>query len=72
MLYFVLAIAALVGILTVIGVVLIVPVVDGARERARIEVEAAEASWKIHQQATEAFGQMLDMGRDHQHRETDR
>ena len=62
---------AIVGVLVLVGVALLVPVVDEARERARIEAETADASWKIHQQATSAFGQMLDTARDVD-RETDR
>ena len=37
-----------------------------ASERARIEREAAEASWRIHQRATQAFGQMLEAARQQQ------
>lgn len=62
---------AIIGALILLGVALMVPVVDEARERARIEAETADASWKIHKQATEAFGQMLDTARDVT-RETDR
>jgi hypothetical protein len=59
------------GVLILVGVALMVPVVDEARKLARIEAETADAAWKIHQQATSAFGQMLDTARDVT-RETDR
>lgn len=45
------------------GVCLLLPTATQAFERVRLEREAAEASWRIHQQATEAFGQMLDAAR---------
>ena len=61
---------AIIGALILVGVALLVPVVDEARQRARIDAETADASWKIHQQATSAFGEMLDTARETS-RETD-
>ena len=51
-------VAAVVG-----GACLLLPAATQAMERVRLEREAAQASWRIHQQATEAFGQMLDAAR---------
>lgn len=45
------------------GVWLLLPLVGEALTRVRIEREAAEASWRIHQQATRAFGEMLEAAR---------
>ena len=33
-------------------------------ERARLDQERLDASWRIHQQATAAFGKMLQAARD--------
>lgn len=44
-------------------------VLQRAQERARIEREVQRASWRIHQQATQAFGQMLDAARQAQRQE---
>jgi hypothetical protein len=53
--------------LTVVAMVLVarllVPAVSEASERIRIQREAQAASWRIHQQAAAAFGQMLDAAR---------
>lgn len=57
-------VAAVVG-----GACLLLPAATQAVERVRLEREAAEASWRIHQQATEAFGQMLDAARQAEHEE---
>lgn len=53
-------------LVVIVGISVLVPAVGEAMERARVEREAAEASWRIHQQATQAFGQMLDAARQHQ------
>lgn len=53
--------------LVLLGVAVLLPVASEAVERARIEREAQEASWKIHQQATQAFGRMLDTTRQDRH-----
>lgn len=47
-----------------LGVVLMLPAVSEAQERVRIEPDAQEASWRIHGQATRAFGQMLQASRE--------
>jgi hypothetical protein len=46
------------------GACLLLPAATQAIERVRLEREAAEASWRIHQQATEAFSQMLEAARE--------
>lgn len=51
-------------VLLLIGLVLLEPAASQAVERARLERATAEASWRIHHQATQAFGQMLDAARD--------
>ncbi len=56
---FIILVVAVVG-----GAYLLMPAVTQAVERVRLEREAAEASWRIHQQGTEAFGQMLDAARE--------
>lgn len=43
-----------------------------AAERLRIEREAEQASWNIHQQASAAFGQLLDAARSEQEQERGR
>lgn len=48
------------------GVALMLPAVSEAQERVRIEREAQQASWRIHHQATRAFGQMLQATREDQ------
>lgn len=50
-----------IGAITI--VVLLLPETEGTRERAGIEREAADASLRIHQQAIETFGQLLDAAR---------
>ena len=50
-------------VLVVLAVRLLVPAVSEASERIRIQREAKEASWRIHQHAAAAFGQMLDAAR---------
>lgn len=59
----VLVLVIILGAAVVGGVCLLLPAATQAIERVRLEREAAEASWRIHQQATEAFGQMLDAAR---------
>ena len=49
----------------IVGIAMLLPVASEAAERVRVEREVAEASWKIHQQATTAFGQMLGSARQH-------
>lgn len=49
--------------LLLIGLVLLAPAASQAVERVRLERETAEASWRIHQAATTAFGRMLDAAR---------
>jgi hypothetical protein len=60
---------AVVGILTVIGVVLALTLylldAPAQTERLRIEREAQTAAWQIHERARDAFSQMLDVARDH-------
>ena len=57
------------GLVVFLGVVIIgltvafVPSVSREMERQRVEREAQEASFRIHQQATRAFGQMLEAAR---------
>lgn len=62
MLSFFLALAILL-LLFMAAVWFLLPVVSQVAERTRIDREAQEASWKIHQQATKAFGAMLDAAR---------
>lgn len=66
---------ALVVILAIIGVLSLIAWTafivwawtDGeGTERQRLEREAAAASWRIHQQATHAFAEMLEAARDEQ------
>lgn len=54
---------AVVLLLVVVAFALVAPAATEAVERARIEREAQHASWLIHQQATKAFGDMLDASR---------
>jgi uncharacterized protein (UPF0261 family) len=42
---------------------LMAPVANRLAERTRIEQERQVAAWRIHQQATQAFGQMLEAAR---------
>lgn len=46
-----------------VAIWLLAPVANRLAERTRIEQERQEASWRIHQQATRAFGQMLEAAR---------
>lgn len=64
----VLVIIGLAG-LVLLGLALLLPAASQAAERVRIEREAAEASWRIHQQASAAFEQMLGAARDGQRQE---
>lgn len=41
----------------------LLPAVSAASEGVRIQRETQEASWRIHQHAAAAFGQMLDAAR---------
>lgn len=58
------------GLVVFLGVVIVgfavvfVPSVSREIERQRVEREAQEASFRIHQQATRAFGQMLEAARN--------
>jgi hypothetical protein len=52
---------AFIGALTL--VVLFLPTPKCTQEQVRLEREAADASWRIHQQAIDAFGQLLDAAR---------
>ena len=60
---------ALIGLVVVVSAVMLVlaisfvPSISASVEQARVERESQEASWRIHQQATRAFGQMLDAAR---------
>lgn len=45
------------------AIALVVPAAGRLAERTRIEKERQDAAWRIHQQATQAFGQMLDAAR---------
>ncbi len=59
----------LIGVLLmvlVVGLVLAAPVVSGIQERHRMDREVQEASWRIHQQATKAFGRLLEAARQDQ------
>jgi hypothetical protein len=59
------------GLLAVVlvAVWLLAPVANRLAERTQIEQERQEASWRIHQQATQAFGQMLEAARRGQRKE---
>jgi hypothetical protein len=63
------------GLVVFLGVVIIgfavafVPSVSREMERQRVEREAQEASFRIHQQATRTFGQMLEAAREAERRE---
>jgi hypothetical protein len=68
-------VTALVVVLAIVGVLSLIAwtalivwawMDSGATERQRLEREAAAASWRIHQQATHAFAQMLEAARDEQ------
>lgn len=50
--------------LAIAAIALAVPAAGRLAERTRIEKERQDAAWRIHQQATRAFGQMLDAARD--------
>lgn len=58
------------GLLVFLGVVIVgfaaafLPSVQREIERQRVEREAQEASFRIHQRATRAFGQMLEAARE--------
>lgn len=54
---------AAVLVLLVAAVTVLLPVVSEASERMRIQREAQAASWRIHQHAARAFGEMLDAAR---------
>lgn len=61
--FFALGLAVFLGV-AIIGIaVAVVPSVSREMERRQVEREAQEASFRIHQQATRAFGQMLDAAR---------
>lgn len=63
------------GLVVFLGVVIVgfavafVPSVSREIERQRVDREAQEASFRIHQQATHAFGQMLEAARKAERRE---
>lgn len=67
----VLAVGAFIVFMGVVllALVAVLPAVTEAAERARVEREVAEASWRIHQQATNAFAQMLHVARQAGRRE---
>lgn len=50
--------------LVVAGVAWLLPAASKAAEELRIETEVQDASWRIHQRATNAFGEMLQAARD--------
>lgn len=58
----------IIAVLTVVGVAvgLTLYVLDRPtlERRLRIEAEAQEAAWRIHQHAREAFARMLEAARD--------
>ena len=55
-----------------VAVGLMLPSISAGMERARVEREAQVASWQIHQQATRAFGELLDTARRAEDQEEDR
>jgi hypothetical protein len=66
-------VTALVVVLAIIGVLSLIAWTalviwawtdSNAAELQRLEHEAAAASWRIHQQATHAFAQMLEAARE--------
>ena len=63
------------GLVVFLGVIIIgfgvafVPSVSREIERQRVEREAQEASFRIHQQASRAFGQMLEAARETERRD---
>ena len=64
-LFIILGVLVLLGLVLLVAFVLVLPNMRAAAaERARIEREVQTASWQIHQQATHAFGQMLDAARE--------
>lgn len=66
-----LVVLAIIGVLSLIAwtVLFVWAWLDAeGTERRRLEEEAAAASWRIHQQATAAFAQMLEAARDEQQR----
>lgn len=67
---FIINVLAFIGALTL--VVLCLPTPKSTQEQARLERETAEASWQIHQQAIDAFGQMLDVARTADQAEQDK
>lgn len=54
--------------LIVLGVAWLLPAASQATEELRIQREAEAASWRIHQRATSAFGEMLKVAREAEHR----
>ncbi|HYI61536.1 MAG TPA: hypothetical protein VEW93_06995 [Acidimicrobiales bacterium] len=59
----ILATALVFALAVLLGVRLLLPVVNEANEEARIQRETQAASWRIHQSATQAFGDMLEAAR---------
>lgn len=67
---------AVVGLLVamsafLLAVGLMLPSISAGMERARVEQEVQEASWRIHQQATRAFGQLLETARSAEDQDLD-
>lgn len=63
--------AVLIGLVVVVmlslvfvAVAVVLPVAGQLAERVRIEQQAADASWRIHQQAARVFSQMLEAARE--------
>lgn len=61
--------ALLLAVVLGVAAMAVVPPTVSAIERHRIRRELLEASWRIHQQATAAFGQMLAAAREAQSEE---
>jgi hypothetical protein len=68
-------VSVIVGALAIIGVLSLIAwtaffvwaiTTSDSIERDRLERQAAEASWRIHRQATAAFAQMLEAAREEQ------
>lgn len=66
---FIIYVLAGIGALTL--VVLLLPTPKTTQEQVRRERESVEASWRIHQQAIDAFGQLLDAARSTDQTERD-
>jgi hypothetical protein len=62
-LWITMTLAAVLVLLLVAAVTVLLPAASEASERMRIQREAQAASWRIHQHAARAFGEMLDAAR---------